>query len=66
MANDRDPFWPEDLEKIHMDLLRAKVFRIKGGHHCHMTNVDETLSCIMTMLSKFKTAPDGQPLKSKL
>jgi hypothetical protein len=54
LANDRDPFWPEELEKIHMDLLRAKIFRVKGGHHCHMTNVNETFDCIMTMLADFK------------
>lgn len=56
LANDREwqEIWPEAMEKSHMELLRAKVFRVKGGHHPHMTNVEETLECIMTLLEPFR------------
>ena len=49
LANDREAFFPEALEKVHLDLLRARVFRMRGGHHLHMTNVEETTQAIETL-----------------
>jgi hypothetical protein len=49
LATDRDLFWPADLEDRHIELLRAKVFRMSGGHHLHMTNVKESLSAIRSL-----------------
>ncbi len=49
LANDRAPFWPDGLEKLHANLLRARVFTMTGGHHLHMTNVDETVDAIKTL-----------------
>ena len=54
LATDRDPIWPESIEGTHLELLRAKVYRVKGGHHPHMTNVEETEEIIMSLLEPFK------------
>merc|ERR1711991_916469 len=55
LANDREEFWPADtgIKEKHLELLRAKVFYLKGGHHLHMTNVEETEECILTVLSPY-------------
>ena len=49
LATDRDPFWPDFLEKTHLELMRARVARMTGGHHPHMTNVEESVGAIETM-----------------
>jgi hypothetical protein len=46
LANDRDTFWPEGLEELHASLMKARVFRMSGGHHLHMTNVDGVMDAI--------------------
>merc|ERR1712065_84828 len=61
LANDRPDIWPKKFEKLHLELLRADVHYVKGGHHPHMTNVEETLDIITAMLSKIIAKP-----KSKL
>ena len=47
LANDRDPIWSAGVEATHMALMRAKIYRIAGGHHPHMSNVEETLEIIL-------------------
>ncbi len=49
LANDREPFFPDWLEQMHTELLRARVFRMKGGHHLHMTNAEETQQAIESL-----------------
>jgi hypothetical protein len=49
LATDREAFFPDWLEQVHMELLRARVFRMKGGHHLHMTNVEETMQALESL-----------------
>jgi hypothetical protein len=62
LATDREAFFPASLEKVHLDLLRARVFRMKGGHHLHMTNVEETQQAIESL---YRDA-GLMPVKAKL
>ncbi len=63
LATDREAFFPDFLEKIHLDLLRARVFRMSGGHHLHMTNVEGTMEAIETL---YREGGFLKEMKSKL
>lgn len=70
LATDRPQIWPEHVEQRRVELLKPvmEVARMTGGHHLHMTNVDEVYATLATFYDRVvkKGAKETPKQKSKL